>query len=128
MTLRKLQQFVRSFHKNVIVKRKYKAFLMIFTNATMRRDLNKLYTLSRDCTKREFRPIHINALRHGHAIVYPDYALSLFATARNLPAIRVVFDPVEAVYIVIDGNHRLPALLAYARHSNHEYINCEVMS
>lgn len=124
----KLKKMATSFHKNVIVKKKYKSFLMAIVNPNMRRDLNRMYELTKNCTRTDLKSIPVNSLRHGHQVVYPDYALSLFAGAKDLPRIRVVYDPARDVYVVVDGNHRLPALLTYARHSNYEYIECEVLS
>ena len=121
----KMTRFAKGFYKNVILRHKYKAFLLVIFSSQYRRDLNRLYLLTKGCTRSDLRPIHMDNIVHGHQIVYPGYALSLFSIASSLPPIRVVFDQTQHKFVVVDGNHRLPALkMAF----NGEFIECEVMS
>lgn len=123
----KWRAFLRSTHKNVIVKRKYRAFLALLFDSSYRRDLNKLHELTKYTTNKEMRAISADALVPGHRIIYLGYALSLFSVAKDLPPIRVVFDAIQGKYVVIDGNHRLPALVTWARTTESKSLNCEVI-
>jgi hypothetical protein len=123
----KWQAFLRSTYKNVIVKRKYRAFMALLFDPSYRRDLNKLHELTKYTTNKEMRAINADSLVPGHRIVYPIYALGLFSVAKDLPPIRVVFDAVQGKYVVIDGNHRLPALVAWARTTDSKSLTCEVI-
>lgn len=126
----KWRAFCRSFHKNVIVKKKYKAFGHLLFDREYRASIEKLHQLTKNCTKNEVKPVHIDDLVPGHKIVYPAYALSLFGVANNLPKIRVVYDNERHKYVVVDGNHRLPALILYAstRGLYKDVLFCEVIS
>jgi hypothetical protein len=123
----KWQAFRHSFHKNVIMKKKYKAFITAFIDPSYRRSINRLRELTKDCTREEVQYIGVEHLVHGHKIIYVGYALGLFAVAKDLPMIRVVYDVQQNRYVVVDGNHRLPALLSYARAIGASAIQCEVM-
>lgn len=124
----KFKAFVRSFYKNIIVKRKYRALMALLFDSTYRRDINNLHLLTKNCTKKEVERIHVDALVAGHRVIYPGYALDLFGMVETLPAIRVVKDPTRNKYVVVDGNHRLPALLMHARSSGSYSVICEVIS
>ena len=122
------KSFARSFKKNVIGKKKYKAFAMLLFDREYRASINHLFFLTRGCTKSEIVRIDCRSLIPGHKVVYPAYALDLFSKTDELPPIRVVFDRVKQKYVVVDGNHRLPALLLRALASESKTIECELIS
>lgn len=123
----KFKAFCRSFHKNVIVKRKYRAFWTLLIDRHYRADLDRLFELTKDCTKREQRELEVKDLVHGHRVVYEAYALELMRSKDSIPMIRVVFDPVSHKYVVVDGNHRLPAIKTRAMAGETKVV-CEVIS
>lgn len=125
--------FCRSFYKNVIVKRKFKAFFMFLFDSEYRGAIERVYKASKGRKVTETREIEFRCIKQSHKIVYPDYAYILMRDeAREIPPIKVTLicqDKAQRqVYLVVDGNHRLPALMARAKKQGKTTILCEVMT
>lgn len=118
----KLKAFIKSFYKNVLVMRKYRAFWVLLTDSKFRADLNKLHTLSKDKKRVVTRRININRIVPGHKIIYPAYVRTL-RDAIYIPPIKVVYDKSVRKYRIVDGNHRFEAI----RLGRHSIITVEVM-
>ncbi len=109
--MKKFFAFCKSFYKNVIIKRKFKAFWLILTDPEFKANLNRLHDLCKGKKRLVTRRISKDRIVPGHRIVYPAYAQSLVG-AVYIPPIKVVYDSKRRKYVIVDGNHRLPAILA----------------
>lgn len=111
---------VRSLIKN-LKKKKFKSIFRVFWDSQYRHDIRYMKTL----VQREERQvvkglIKIGAIKLGHDINYPQWVRFLFnqldaaeGLIVNLPPIKVVWDPKQLSWLVVDGNHRLRALQMY---------------
>lgn len=124
--MKKLARIWRSFYKNIIIKKKFKSYWISFTDAGYRAEINRLYELTKDSTGTEMRMVRTDLLVHGHRIIYPEYTKSLMLDdTTQLEPIRVVWH--NDKYVVIDGNHRLPAIIARAKRKKTNGTMCEVL-
>lgn len=124
--MKKLLRMWRSFHKNIIVKRKFKSYWTSFVDSGYRAEINRLFDLTKNSTRTEMRLVPTSLLVHGHRIIYPEYTLSLMLDDTTpLEPIKVVEH--DGVFVVIDGNHRLPAIIARAARLKTEFTQCEVI-
>ena len=106
--LRKLYILLRSSWKNVIMKRKLKPFILLFTDKEFKAQIDSMYELTKNCTHVEkFKLVRFGSISPGHRIVYPDYVASLTQDS-VIPHIKVCRD--RYGYRVIDGNHRFEAM------------------
>jgi hypothetical protein len=127
--MKKFKAFCRSFYKNVIVKKKVRGFFYLFFTKEGRTAVERLWELTKNCTRIEVVTLDYECIQPGHRIIYKKYADYLLKNCREIkiPMIRVVADPTcKGRFIVVDGNHRLPALKERARRS-YRVIKCEVM-
>lgn len=124
--MKKLQRIWRSFHKNIIIKRKFKSYWQSIVDAEYRGQINRLFELTKDSKGTEMRYVRTSLLVFGHKIIYPKYALSLMIDdSVQLEPIKVVEH--EGKFVVIDGNHRLPAIIERAERLGTEWTKCEVI-
>lgn len=124
--MKKWQRIWRSFYKNIIIKRKFRSYWMSFMDSEYRAQINRLYDLTKDSKGTEMRYVRTSLLVHGHKIIYPKYTESLMLDdTTKLEPIKVVQS--YGKYIVIDGNHRLPAIIARAERLKTEWTQCEVI-
>lgn len=124
--MEKWKRILRSFHKNIIIKRKFRSYWMSFVDREYRAQINRLYDLTKDSKGTEMRLVRTAMLVHGHKIIYPEYTLSLMLDDTTpLEPIKVVLS--YGKYVVIDGNHRLPAIIARAERLGTEWTQCEVI-
>jgi hypothetical protein len=99
---------------------------MSFIDLEYRAQINRLYDLTKNSKGTEMRLIRTSLLVHGHKIIYHGYAESLMLDDTTpLEPIRVVHS--YGKYIVVDGNHRLPAIIARAERLKTEFTQCEVI-
>lgn len=103
--MKKFWLFLKSTYRNVILKRKLKPFLMLLTDAEFRASINKMYELTRNCSRIDIVEVRLGDIGFGHKIVYPEYVKTLSPDVYALPRIKVCREGVG--YRVIDGNHRL---------------------
>lgn len=124
--MKKFKRILRSFHKNIIVKRKFRSYWMSFVDMEYRAQINNLFELTKDSVGTEFRLVPTSLLVHGHKIIYPEYTASLMLDdTTELEPIKVVEH--NGKFVVIDGNHRLPAIIARAARLKTEWTRCEVI-
>lgn len=119
--MKKLKAFCKSFYKNIIVKRKFKALYLLMFNREFRARLEVLHELTKNCTRTEIREIHWGLIKPGHQLIYRGYAAFLRENEKtmDIPMIRVVqINSTGTYYVVVDGNHRLPALAQRAYRTN----------
>lgn len=130
--MKKYIRMAKSFYKNIIVKRKFKSYWQSFVDPEYRAQLNELYEITKHSSKREIRYVKTSLLVPGHKIIYPDYALSLLKKVYDdetveLEPIRVIEH--EGKFVVVDGNHRLPAIIERANRKHRglsSRTKCEV--
>lgn len=124
--MKKWQRILRSFYKNIVIKKKFKSYWVSFTDAGYRAEINRLFDLTKDSKGTVMRLIRTDLLVHGHRIIYPKYTESLMLDdTTELEPIRVVKH--EDKYVVVDGNHRLPAIIARAKRKQTHFTYCEVI-
>jgi len=122
----KWERILRSFYKNIIQKRKFRSYYQSFVDKEYRAQINELYELTKNSTGTEMRYVPTNLLTPGHKIIYPKYAQSLIDNEESpLEPIKVV--AWSGGYVVVDGNHRLPAILARAKKHNTNATYCKVI-
>lgn len=122
----KFERWWRSFKKNVIQKRKFKAYLQYFFDSEYRSQIDRLFELTKHCTRKEYEQIPIWQLEHGHKITYPKYERALILNDEiDLEPIRVIQNGI--VFVVVDGNHRLAALRSRAKKYGTQFVLCEVL-
>lgn len=122
----KYKRIWRSFYKNIIIKRKFKSYWTSFTDAGYRAEINRLFELTKNSKGTEMRLVRTSLLVHGHRIIYPKYTASLMLDdTTQLEPIKVIEH--EGKFVVIDGNHRLPAIIARAARLKTEFTKCEVL-
>lgn len=122
----KFQRWWHSFKKNVIQKKKFKAYLQYYWDSEYRNQINYLFEITRNCTKKEIEQIPIWQLVHGHKVTYPDYERMLVMNDHiDLEPIRVVQHGIS--FVVVDGNHRLAALRSRSKKYGIQYATCEVL-
>lgn len=124
--MKKFKAFCRSFHKNVVVMGKWRAFFFVTFTKEGRSSINKLFELTKNCRTNTIESIHWSRIIPGHRIIYTKYAKGLedHELYLDIPMIRVVKN--HRYYVVVDGNHRLPAFIKRAKRTN-DLIKCEVM-
>lgn len=122
----KWERILRSFWKNIIIKRKFKSYWQSFVDREYRSQINVLYLLTKDSKGTEMRYVPTDMLKAGHKIIYPKYSQSLIDNEESpLEPIKVVEYAGE--FIVVDGNHRLPAIIARAKKHNTNSTYCKVI-
>ena len=122
----KWERILRSFYKNIIIKRKFKSYWQSFVDMEYRAQINKLYELTKDSTGTVMRYISTDLLVPGHKIIYPKYAQSLIENEESpLEPIKVVEH--DGKFVVVDGNHRLPAIKARAEKHKTNSTYCKVI-
>lgn len=127
--MKKFKQFLKSTWKNVILKRKFKAFAMLIIDKEYRDQLNYLYELTKDCTKVTVKDVSLFYIVRGHKIIYKNYCKKLWLNPELIKEpLKVKWDKKEGVYLVIDGNHRYEPLRYHKLLKNETVIKCEVMS
>lgn len=122
----KYERWWRSFKKNIIKKKKFKAYFQYYIDSEYRAQINRLFEITKDCTSKSLEYVPVWQLEHGHKITYPDYELQLMRDdSVDLEPIRVVQQGI--VFVVIDGNHRLNAIRSRAKRYGTELVLCEVL-
>lgn len=106
---------VRSFIKN-IKKGKFKAIFRGIWDPEYRAQINHMVRLT---TRADMILCHdhvsIRSIVPGHAINYPDWVDTLCEQIRShgwksIEPIKVIWDPDQGKWLVVDGNHRFEAL------------------
>lgn len=125
--MRKFCLFLRSVWKNVVLKQKFKPFLLLFTDKSFRAEINEMYRLTKNCRTLTRTKVRFDSIIEGHRILYPEYVREL----RYRILDGYVPDPIKVVaveggYQVIDGNHRHAALLWHKL--PHELIEVDLLS
>jgi hypothetical protein len=124
--MRQLKRMWRSFHKNIIVKRKFKAYWTYFVDPEYKAQVDNIYKITAHCTGSKMMNIPTHMLVHGHKVIYLEYANSLvFNDCANLEPIKVVEH--EGRYVVVDGNHRLPAIMSRYKRKKMQWTKCELI-
>lgn len=124
--MRKLKRMWRSFHKNIIVKRKFRSYWMSLVDLEYRSQIKYIFDITKETTQSKIAFVPINLLVHGHKIVYHEYAAALMVDDEvNLEPIKVFYH--KGMYVVIDGNHRLPAIKSRSERLGLEKIKAEVI-
>lgn len=122
----KWERILRSFYKNVIIKRKFKSYWQSFVDIEYRAQINRLYELTKDSTGTEMRYVPTDKLVAGHKIIYPKYTQMLIDNEESpLEPIKVVEH--EEKFVVVDGNHRLPAIIDRAAKHKTNATYCKVI-
>jgi hypothetical protein len=122
----KWERILRSFYKNIILKRKFKSYYQSFVDKEYRAQINELYELTKHSTGTVMKYVPTSLLTPGHKIIYPEYAQSLIDNEEaQLEPIKVV--ACSSGYVVVDGNHRLPAILARAKKHGTNLTYCKVI-
>lgn len=126
--MKKLKRMWRSFHKNIIVKKKFRSYFMSIVDKEYRQQINRIYELTKDSKTTVMEEIPSWRIEPGHKIIYPEYELWLYCNCNNLKIdpIKVVSDG-KGKFIVVDGNHRLTALKQRAFENKTCKILCEVI-
>lgn len=124
--MNKFIRIVKSFYKNIIIKRKFRSYWMSFTDSEYRSQITRIYNLTKNSTGAELRYVPTDTLVHGHKLIYHSYAQSLIENEeKSLEPIKVFFH--EGKHIVVDGNHRLPAILFRAAKHKTNLTYCKVI-
>lgn len=124
--MRQLKRMWRSFHKNIIVKRKFKAYWTYFIDPEYKAQVDNIYKITAHCRASKMMNIPTHMLVHGHKVIYLEYANSLvFNDCANLEPIKVVEH--EGRYVVVDGNHRLPAIMSRYKRKKMQWTKCELI-
>lgn len=123
-TLKILKWKWRSFYKNIIVKRKFRSYWMFITDKEYRAQINNLYELTKNSVGTRMKFVPTSLLVHGHNVVYMEYATKLMMDDNvELPPVKVVKS--NGKYVVVDGNHRLPAILLRAKYRKADWTYVE---
>ena len=102
-----------SLRKNVR-KGKWKSLLRRFYDAKYRADMNHQWKVTAYYGKLAtfHTTIPLEEIFASHDVNYPEWVLQLRAKlryGRNLPPIKVIWDPIKWQWMCVDGNHRLAA-------------------
>jgi hypothetical protein len=99
---------------------------MSLVDPSYRAQLNRLYELTKESSRMEIRYVKTALLVPGHKIIYPGYVLKLLRDESiELEPIRVIES--NGRFIVVDGNHRLPAIMERAKKRRFtSFTKCEV--
>ena len=122
-----LLRVTKSFVKNIIIKRKFKAYAQSFYDKEYRAQINRLYELTKGSSGTLRWRIPVDTLKHGHKIIYPEYEQLLVNND------RIPIDPIKVVqlddgtHLVVDGNHRLSAVIKRAKDKGEQFTECEVI-
>lgn len=121
--MNKLKRFLLSTYRNVILKGKFRPFLLIIFDKSFREDIERLSYLTRKCTKVRRAVVQLRDLGPGHRVVYPKYVKGLKASTILMSdnRLRVVSDGVG--YTVVDGNHRLACLKQWCEPDQFLYVD-----
>lgn len=124
--MRQLLRRWRSFHKNIIVKRKFKAYWTYLVDAEYQEQIQNIYRITAHCRACKIMQLPTNMLVHGHKVIYAEYSKRLMQNdSLELEPIKVVEH--NGRYVVIDGNHRLPAILDRSKRLNTQWTKCELI-
>lgn len=124
--MKQIKRFWKSFHKNIIVKKKFKAYWISLIDKEYRGQINNLFELTKNSVGTEMRYVRTSLLVAGHKVIYKEYTDSLINNDEvNLEPIKVIES--NGKFVVVDGNHRLPAILARAKRNSTTWTWCEVI-
>lgn len=124
--MKNLKRCWRSFYKNIIIKRKFKAYWTYFVDPEYKAQVDRIYKITEKCTGSKMMNVPTHMLVHGHKLIYFEYANNLiFNDKAELEPIKVIEH--EGQYVVIDGNHRLPAIKSRYRRGKMDWTKCELL-
>lgn len=124
--MRNLRRAWRSFYKNIIVKRKFKAYWTYFVDPEYKAQVDNIYKITSKCTASRMVEVPTHLLVHGHKVVYLEYSNNLiFNDKAVLEPIKVILH--KGNYVVIDGNHRLPAIISRSKRNKTWWTKCELI-
>jgi len=116
----------RSFYKNIIIKRKFRSYWTSFVDKEYRDQIRHIYQITKHCTASKMMNIPTHMLVHGHKVIYRGYANDLvFNDCADLEPIKVV--EYQGQYVVVDGNHRLPAIMSRYKRGKMQWTKCELI-
>lgn len=122
-----LIRIIKSFYKNIILKRKFKAYAMSFYDKEYRNQINNIYKFTKHSRGTMLDAVPVDLLKHGHKIIYSEYEKVLTENDHiPIQPIKVVQLP-DSTFLVVDGNHRLKAVVKRAKKNGQDKVVCEVI-
>lgn len=110
--MKKFCLFLRSFWRNVIIKRKIRPYIALMTDPQYKSDIRHMYRITKDCQGVVKALIPFASIDQGHKVLYPEYVATL-SRDKILPPIKVAKDGHR--YRVVDGNHRYAAMKTWVK-------------
>jgi hypothetical protein len=99
---------------------------MSLVDLEYRNQIKHIFEITKDTTHSKVMLVPTHLLVHGHKIVYHEYAAALMLDDEiNLEPIKVFLR--NGKYIVIDGNHRLPAIISRSERLGKKRVRAEVI-